>query len=115
MKIDELRKLIKEELGKVLSEDKPLWNMDGIKSNYIKGIQTIIQTHPELPLQDFVDKQLGERSLEDLSNEEAMELNMAVQRKVGKLPSTPPPPTSKINPYDKDASLAYMGSKYRGD
>jgi hypothetical protein len=74
MKLEGLKKLVKEELASA---------MDRSKQVYLRGIATMIKDNPDLPLQDIVDSTLAEKgvsSVQDLSSNEAMELNIAVQR-----------------------------------
>jgi hypothetical protein len=74
MKLEGLKKLVKEELASA---------MDRSKQVYLRGIANMIKDNPDLPLQDIVDSTLDEKgvsSVQDLSSNEAMELNIAVQR-----------------------------------
>jgi hypothetical protein len=74
MKLEGLKKLVKEELASA---------MDRSKQVYLRGIANMIKDNPDLPLQDIVDSTLdkkGVSSVQDLSSNEAMELNIAVQR-----------------------------------
>jgi hypothetical protein len=90
--------------------------VDIYKANYINGIKSIIKKYPELNLQSIVDKALEEKgvsSMEELTNKQAMELNIQIQDAVPSKETTPS--KSSINPYDDKPSRGYMGSKYRGD
>jgi len=93
MKLDGLKKLVKEELASA---------MDRSKQVYLRGISNMIKDNPDLSLQDIVDSTLAEKgfsSVQDLSSNEAMDLNIAVQRAVAA--SKPQvSSTSGINPRD---------------
>jgi len=74
MKLEGLKKLVKEELASA---------MDRSKQVYLRGIATMIKDNPDLPLQDIVDSTLDEKGVSspnELSNQEAMDLNIEVQR-----------------------------------
>ncbi len=76
MKLDGLKKLVKEELANAMNRDKQV---------YLRGIATMIKDNPELSLQDIVTSTMAEKGISspnELSSQEAMDLNIAVQRAV---------------------------------
>ena len=110
MKLDGLKKLVKEELSSVMNRDKQV---------YLRGIATMIKDNPELSLQDIVKATLDEKGLSspnELSPREAMELNIAVQRAAASAKPFPSH-TSGVDPYSMSdrPSKGYMGAKYTGD
>ena len=94
MKLDGLKKLVKEELSSAMNRDKQV---------YLRGIANMIKANPELSLQDIVKAELAEKGLSspnELSSKEAMELNIAVQRAAASAKPFPDPTPSDVNPRD---------------
>jgi hypothetical protein len=112
MKLDGLKKLVKEELAKAISDKNG--------RVYLRGIENMIKKHPELPLQDIVNSTLSEKgvsSLGELSIEDAMNLNIKIQNTIASTQPSPKPTPSNINPYEMPGGKrkGYMGATYTGD
>ena len=112
MKLEGLKKLVKEELEKALN--------DPSGRVYLRGIENMVKRHPELPLQDIVDSTIVEKgvsSLGELSVEDAMDLNIAVQTTIASSQPTSKKFTSDIDPYSMPGKTrkGYMGARYTGD
>ena len=112
MKLEGLKKLVKEELEKALN--------DSSGRVYLRGIENMVKRHPELPLQDIVDSTMIEKgvsSIGELSVEDAMDLNIAIQTAIASSQPSPKKSTSDIDPYNMPGKSrrGYMGAKYTGD
>lgn len=112
MKLEGLKKLVKEELEKAL-------DTQGGRI-YLRGIENMVKRHPELPLQDIVDSTMVEKSVSsigELSVDDAMDLNIEIQNAIANSQPKPEKFASDIDPYSMPGKprRGYMGARYTGD
>jgi hypothetical protein len=105
-----------------LAETVVLAKADKIGRVYLRGIASMISDNPDLPLRDEMKQYLQDKglsSLDNLSTDDAKELNVKIRNLVAQSnPINSPSESPKINPYDSPGgrpSKGYMGATYTGD